>query len=793
MLGRILTFLLFVTTTHAFAQDGQGGPPATTVIGQVIDKASAQPVEYATVAVIRPSDNAVLDGTTTDEEGRFEIRARGKDIAIEVSFIGYESLIIMEVSWTGNTADLGQIYLGADAQMLDEVVVRAEKSSTEFRLDKRVFNVGQDLSSTGASALEVLNNVPSVNVDIEGAVTLRGSAGVQILIDGRPSVLADEGNALGTITADMIDKVEVVTNPSAKYEAEGTAGIINIILKKNEKKGINGSVTVNAGLPYNNSVGVSVNKRTSNFNLFSQAGVGYRSLPNETRNINIDRRTGETITSQGEEFRNETYYNFILGSDYYINPNNVITLSGSFAFEDEDQPSETFFAATDSLGQRLYDYVRTENTQAGNPKVQYELKYKREFTDDKEHVLLFSAIGNYFGKDQSSDFTNLNSNGEAVIPDQLTKTAFEEGKYTFNLDYTKPLSEEWMIETGAQYVANNVSNDFEVQNEINGEFVSDPNFTNVFNYTQNVLGVYGSAAYERDRWGLKGGLRVEHTDLSTLLETTGESNNQVFTNLFPSAFTSYKVSDRISLQAGYSRRIYRPRLWDLNPFFNIRNNFNIRAGNPNLLPQFTDSYEISSIFIYEKSTFNVSAYRRLTTDVIDRISVVEDNVNITMPFNIGTNTTTGLEVNFKYSPVKKITFNGDANYNIFVREGQLNDQDFDFMADQWSTKLTGRYKISEALEVESTGRYISRVQTIQGVRSENLFADLGLRYKLDKGRMVISFSVRDIFASRIRESIVDVDDFYVYSFSRRGRFASLGFSYGFGKGEAMEFRGGRRR
>ena len=174
----------------------------------------------------------------------------------------------------GSTADLGTIYLGSDSQALDEVLITADKSTTEFKLDKRVFNVGADLSSTGAGALEVLNNVPSVNVSIEGEVSLRGSTGVQILINGKPSILSDDAsNALGTITAEMIDKIEVITNPSAKYEAEGTAGILNIILKKNEKKGVNGSISVNAGIPANHSIGVSLNRRTEKFNLFTQLGA----------------------------------------------------------------------------------------------------------------------------------------------------------------------------------------------------------------------------------------------------------------------------------------------------------------------------------------------------------------------------------------------------------------------------------------------------------------------------------------------------------------------------------------
>ncbi|GAB5553058.1 MAG: outer membrane beta-barrel family protein [Saprospiraceae bacterium] len=774
------------------AQPPAGGnrPAPPTIVGQVLDVNSNLPVEYATVTLLDTLNNTVVDGTTTDVDGKFVIRVRGKSPVLEISFIGYEPLRITDIKFVGEKADLGKIQLKSDAEVLDEVVVRADKSTTEFRLDKRVFNVGQDLSSTGASALEVLNNVPSVNVDIEGTITLRGSGGVQVLIDGRPSVLADEGNALGTITADMIDKIEVVTNPSAKYEAEGTSGILNIILKKNEKKGLNGSITLNTGTPHNHSVGLSINNRTSKFNLFSQLGVGYKELPSDVENVNLDKLTGRTISSIGEEFRKETFYNFILGSDYYINERNVITLSGSVSYEVEDQPSSTAFTLTDAEDRVLSEWVRTEVTEATNPKFQYELKYKKDFEDNKDHVLLFSAIGNYFGKDQSSFFVNNETVGLTPSADQITETAFEEGKYTFNLDYTKPFEGGWTIETGAQYLANHVNNDFAVKEEENGEFVVNPGLTNVFDFNQNVLGLYGTTSYEGDKWGIKAGLRLENTDLTTILENTGETNNKNFNNLFPSFATSYKLTEGISFQAGYSRRIYRPRLWDLNPFFNIRNNFSIRAGNPDLLPEFTDSYEMSSIFIYDDLSFNITAYHRYTTDVIDRVSTFEDNVNIFMPFNIGTNRTTGLEANFKYALGKNITFNGDANYNLFTREGTFNDQVFDFTADQWSGKLTARLKVNKQLEIESTGRYISRLQTIQGVVSENLFADLGVRYKILDGRAVLNLSVRDLFASRIRENIIDQDDFSIYQFSQRGRFVTLGFSYGFGKGEAMEFKGG---
>jgi len=562
-----------------------------SVEGTVIESTTQQAVGYATVVVYKTANNSVIGGTTTDDEGHFNLEVPTEGIYLEINFIGFETKVINELVFVKGKADLGLIPIGTDAKVLEEIVVTADKSTTEFRLDKRVFNVGADLSTTGASALEVLNNVPSVNVSIEGAVSLRGATGVQILINGKPSVLADDSsNALGTITADMIEKVEVITNPSAKYEAEGTAGIINIVLKKNEKKGVNGSISLNTGIPHNHSVGFSLNKRTERFNLFTQLGVGYRELPSYGENINRDNLTNTELISEGIEYRNENYYNVILGTDYYINPLNVITLSGSFSYEIEDQPSETDFSlqVDEILDQQ---WTRTEVTSATNPKLQYELQYKRDFEDNKEHKLLFSAIGNYFGKEQSSFFTSQAALGTVERPDQKTATAFNEGKYTFNLDYTKPIAKVWTIETGAQYLTNEVSNDFEVQNEdVNGSFISDPNQTNIFEYNQNVLGLYVTGAYEGKIWGIKLGLRAENTDLSTLLVNTNETNQRNFTNLFPSAHSSYKFTDQVSFQVGYSRRIFRPRLWDLNPFFNIRNNFTV------LFSSMTLSLLISTFF-----------------------------------------------------------------------------------------------------------------------------------------------------------------------------------------------------
>ena len=767
---------------------------AVDVSGKVISASNNQALEFATVMLINPLTEKALAGTTTDKNGVFQIKSLSRDFHVKVSFIGFEARTLSDFQVEGRSLDLGEITLSEQVANLDEVEIRAEKSKTEFKLDKRVFNVGKDLSSSGASALEVLDNVPSVNVNIEGEISLRGSQGVQILINGKPSVLASEGgNALGTITADMIDKVEVITNPSAKYEAEGTAGIINIVIKKEERKGVNGSVSLNTGTPHNHSFGLSLNRRTEKFNLFSQLGAGYRELPNDNRNINRNLRNNTAILSDGEEFRNETFFNFILGTDYLIDKNNIITLSGSYALELEDQPSQTNFSFQDSTGAITSQWFRTEETEATNPKFQYELQYKRDFPDDKDHMLLFSALGNSFAKDLSSTFSNQNTLGDFTNNNQRTRSDFKEARYTFKLDYTKPFNEEWTLETGAQYVIMDVGNEYFLEDLIDNEWVENEDLTNDFDYDQKVLGVYGTGAYESDRWGVKGGLRLENTDLRILLVNTDESNRQLFTNLFPSLHSSYKFSEFISLQAGYSRRISRPRMWDLNPFFNPRNNFSIRAGNPNLQPEFTDSYELTSIYLFNKASLNFGVYHRFTTDVVERVATFEDNVTISMPMNIGTNQATGIELNGKYTPTKWFTLNGDFNLQYFNRKGTFQGTSFDFNADQWSTQLTGKFALPADVDIELSGNYESDYKTFQQVVSDMLFVNMGIRKKIMKGKAIINISARDLFASRIRESETNQPDFFLYSRRLRGRFLTLGFSYGFGKGEAMEFSGAKRR
>ncbi|MDO5975000.1 outer membrane beta-barrel family protein [Flavivirga jejuensis] len=763
------------------------------ITGKVIETNSKQPIEYATISILNNNDKKPITGAVTNTNGIFIIDTHATNFYIEVSFIGFTTQTFKDFNISNNKINLGVISLSEDEQDLDEILIRAEKSQTEFKLDKRVFNVGTDLSSTGASALEVLNNVPSVNVNIEGEVSLRGSQGVQILINGKPSVLTNaDGNALGTITADMIEKIEVITNPSAKYDAEGTSGIINIVIKKSEKKGLNGSASLNVGVPNSNSFGLSLNKRTEKFNLFSQIGFGKRTFPRETTSINSDLINNITINSVGESEFNEKFSNILIGTDYHINDSNVITLSGTYAYEVEDQNSTANYNSIDATNSITDSWIRDEITKATNPKLRYELQYKKDFKRHEDQDLLFSALGSSFRKDQSSDFLDTILTGSDTDTQQETRTDYKLEDYIFKLDYTHPFLEKYTIETGSQYAINIVSNDFAVSDFTNGVWVDNADLTNVFDLDQKVLALYVTSAYEGDIWGVKLGVRMENTDLYTILKNTNETNNTNYTNLFPSIHTSYKLNENMSLQAGYSKRINRPGLRSLNPFSNIRNNFSISTGNPDLLPEYTDSYELTSIQKIGKASLNFSLYHRYTTDVIERVTIsFEDNINISRPENIGTSNTTGLEFNGKYNPINWFSLNGDFNINFFSRKGVFETESFDFKGNSWSTSLASKFKLPLDFDFEISGDYFSKYKSLQGETSDNLYADLGIRKKILKGKVILNMSVRDVFASRVNESETFQSDFYLYNSSQRGRFVTFGISYGFGKGEAMEFSGQR--
>ena len=785
----VLVISVVLTCQQLSAQDTQ-----VMISGRVLENSQRVPVEYATVLVKGMSDDKLLEGTTTNDEGNFEIECALTDLYVEISFIGFATKAVTGLKPKNGRILLGDILLEQENTTLDEVVVEGERSQTEFHLDKRVFNVGQDLSSSGASVLEVLNHVPSVNVSIEGRISLRGSQGVRILINGKPSVLAGEqGNALGTITADMIERIEVITNPSAKYDAAGTAGIINIVLKKEDKNGMNGSVTVNVGVPNNHSLGFSLNRRTEKVNLFTQLGIGHRTFPLKQRTIIQDEADGSSITSGGEREKNETFYNVIMGTDYHFSKTSQLSLAGHFAYETETEYGTTRFTSLDGVDLIDSEWQRSESTAATNPKWAYDLQYQKHFKDDKEHELLLTALGNFFGKAQHSDYTNVALRGSnSGGGDQRTETDFSEAEYTFKSDYTRPINSDWKLEAGAQYQVNDLFNDYSILRPGSERWVPDPDLTNKFEMDQRVLAGYSIGSYEGDKFGLKLGVRIEGTTLETHLVNTSEGNNQQYTKLFPTAHTSYKFNKKLSLQAGYSRRIYRPGIWQLNPFLNIQNNYRVETGNPLLQPELTDAMEVTAIFNLPAVSLNAGVFHRYTTDAIERIATMNDNVSTVMPVNTGEENITGVEMNAKFTPAEWMTLATDFNLNHLAKLGIVEGNSFDFSTTQWDARLTTRFKLPADIDFEVMGRYRSSYQTIQGLMSDNHSADLGVRKKIVKGKAILNLSVRDVFASSVQQSDVHQSGFYLHEWRKQGRFVTIGVSYGFGKGEAMEFSGQKR-
>ncbi|MFA8298740.1 MAG: TonB-dependent receptor domain-containing protein [Hyphomicrobiales bacterium] len=776
--GFIITAILLLGVITLVAQNR-----GIFVKGKVIDASNNQPLEYATVSLFTEEDK-LITGAITKEDGSFELKSNNNEFYVKVNFLGYKTSFVRDIHINKGIADLKVIKVSPDQNLLNEVTIVAEKSQTVFKLDKRVFNVGKDLSSAGGSALDVLNNVPSVDVNIEGTVSLRGNSNVQILINGKPSVLtSNSSNALGTITSDMIERVEVITNPSAKYDAEGTTGILNIILKKNERKGLNGSVTLNTGYPNNHSVGLSLNRRTEKFNLFSQLGVGKRTFLRKSEGYQLNNGT-LIYDYKGDSEKNEMFYNILLGADYHINKYNVLTLSGHYAYEFEDEPNSIEYMFPTAT-----DFTRKEESEATNPKWEYDLQYKKSFKRNKDQSLLVSAKGSFFGKDKNSVYTNDPVTNNSFDAQQKLDNDFRSAIFTFAADYLHPFSEGNELEVGTKYNIEDLKEDYQVFDFVNSDYVHNDNLSNIFNLNQKIFSVYATYGLEIGRWGIKGGARFENTNMQTELENDNTESSRNYSDLFPSIHSSFKLNEKLSVQLGYSKRIHRPRMWSLNPFVSLTDLYSKRTGNPNLRPEYTDSYELNLIQNMNKGSVNMAVFYRNTTSVITRIFDKQNNETISYPINLGSTQSYGVELNGKLDVVKWLTVLGDMNWNYYNRQGNYRNQVYDFNSSSWSARVTGKYKITKGLDAETKVKYTSDYKDIQSTYKGSVVVDLGIKKKILKGRGVINFSVRDLLATGKYESYTDGGSFYKYQKSFRGRQMVIGFSYSFGKGEAMQYSG----
>ena len=552
-----------------------------SVFGKVVDLETKIPLEYAAVTLFTERDSVMVTGSITDGEGSFHIRIRPGKYFVLVEYISYQALTISSVWLTRSQMelDLGTLALTPGAELLQTVEVRAEKSDMQLMLDKRVFNVGKDLANKGGSAADVLDNVPSVQVDIEGNVSLRGHENVRILVDGNPSGLVGvgESDGLRQIPANMIDKIEVITNPSAKFEAEGMTGIINIILRKERNKGFNGSLDVSAGYPKHYGVGINLNYRRNRINFFTNYGLLLRNGPGSgslMQTITRDDSTFILVEDRRHE-RGGLSNSIRFGSDYNIDSRSVLTASFRYKISDEDNFAELEYK------DYLFDLdhptgitTRTDDETEDESDLEYSLRYERSF-EGEDHQLKANIQYESSGEVEHSDLLEsyFDSRGQPLgIEDLQQRSTNDEGyaQWLGNINYTFPYSEEGKFEMGYRTSLRDIGNDYGVEEFQDEQWTALANFSNNFNYEEDIHAAYAIKGNKFGAFSYQVGLRFEYTHVSTELTQTNEHNEQNYRDWFPSVHFNYELVRKNSIQLSYSRRISRPRFYWLNPFFHIQ-------------------------------------------------------------------------------------------------------------------------------------------------------------------------------------------------------------------------------
>jgi len=762
-----------------------------SIEGMTVDATEKAPLSYATVSLYNSADSTLVTGGITAENGRFELKAAPGRYYLRAEFISYQPVLIADLNPSAQqrTLSVGTILMEPSATMMEEVVISEERSQTQLALDKKIFNVGKDLANAGSSAAELLDNVPSVQVDVEGNVSLRGSGSVRILVNGRPSGLVGIGGADGlrSIPANLIERVEVITNPSARYEAEGLAGIINIVLKKDKRKGLNGSFDIRTGVPDNYGTAVNLNMRREAFNLFANLGGFYRKGPGESSLYQEFTRNDTLFLLQqnGQRERGGWSTNFRTGADIYLSPRSTITTTFNYRYGLDDNVNEiTYRDYLFSLDNLQEITVRRDNEEEEDPSLEYALTYTLKFPDEDQKLTAdvrwqddteeerSSLTENYF----AADFSPMTSAEELL---QRTRNTEQQNQLVTQIDYVQPVGEEGKFEAGYRGSFRQIKNDFLVEEQQNGSFERIDGLSNDFLYDEDILAAYTSYGNKHGKWSYLLGLRLEHSIILTELKETNEVNERSYTNLFPSAFLNYEFSQSNALQVSYSRRVNRPRFWYLNPFFTFSDNRNFRTGNPNLDPEFTHSGELSYLRFWEKGTLSSSVYYRYTEGNIDRIRTLDENGNsLTRPENLNTETSFGLEFTGSYKPWEWLDL--DANANFFRVEtdgGNLGDQ-FRAEANTFFGRFTSRLEIDKKTDGQIRFNYSAPRNNTQG-RTKSLYSlDLGFSREILNDRGTLTLSVRDVFNSRRRRYVQVGDNFYSEGdFQWRARQATLTLSY----------------
>jgi len=818
LLLTILFFASYLTAANAQRPEAK----EVTVKGKVIDKETNQPLEYATIAFFSKGENKIITGGITDIRGHFSIPVPTGIYDITIEYISFKTETIPNKTITSNE-NIGLFSLVINTEALDVVEVIAERTTVEIRLDKKIYNVGKDLTVSGGSVSDVLDNVPSVSVDAEGNVALRGNDNVRILINGKPSGLVglSSTDALRQLPAESIEKVEVITSPSARYDAEGTAGILNIILRRSKLQGLNGSLTTNVGHPEAYGISGNINYRTGDINIFNTSGYRYRNSPGNS--LTDTRRFNDTYDDNGNVILNEpdSYIkelsksdrirkgvNTNFGVEWYINDTSSLTTSVVYRNGDNESKTtnNTFYydenRVLTSQGVRIDPEFEDDKT------IQYSTNYTKNFESGAELSADFQFEDNK--EDELSDVIVDGSISEKVA------TLDDQSRILLQTDYVLPIGENTQIELGYRGNFRDQTTDYtvEILDTNTNTFVVDTDLSNLLNYREYVNAAYSQFGSKLGKFSFLLGLRMENTRITIDQPTSGDFTKKNYTGLFPTVNLNYELSEKENITLGYSRRLRRPRSWFINPFPSRSSITNYFTGNPDLDPSYSGTYDLGYLNRFGKFTLSTSFYYSHSINVFSFISfdtgrkVDVDGVMVSViqrsPINLATNDRYGYEFNLTYSPSKKWRVNGDFNLFKSVTKGEYEDMNLDADNVSWRARLTNKYTLPAKIDWQTTLSFRGPNENGQ-TKSEGVFsANVALSKDLFKEKASIAFNVSDLFNSRKRKSNTVTQTFEGYSkFQWRERSFNLSFTYRFnqkkkrqgnrgdwqGGGDDVEFQG----
>jgi len=775
-------FLLF--SFHGYAQSSSSGK-TYEISGRVMDNELKVPLEYATVSIVNANNSQDITGGVTNVKGVFNIEVAPGTYNVVVEFISYESKKFNNRT-INSDLNLGTIELGLSSDNLDEVIVRAETTQVSVQLDKKIYNIGKDLTTAGGTVSDALNNVPSVTVDIDGAISLRGNQNVRILINGKPSAMAGFGdtNVLNQLPADAIERVEVITSPSARYDAEGTAGILNIILRQKETLGFNGSLTLNGGTPTNAGVSTNVNYRTEKFNLFNTSSFRYYEAPGggffDTRYFENSGVQFDRIYEKREIDRLNRNFNTNLGMEYFLNDQSSIT-GTIFYRTGEDEDVTTNETKNYINGEEVLGTTRREKETENDNSWQFALNYINNF-NDKGHKITTDF---QYENDKETELTNIsegidfNNTEDLDYPlfDELINTTEDQEEYLIQADYVLPFGEGSQFEAGYRGNFENEITDYELfqEEQGSGDLKLNTELTNVFDYTENVHAFYSQYGTKLGPFSFLLGLRLENTQLKGNIDSelsdaeledafglpidTNFDNN--YLGLFPTVNLIFELGEEENITLGYNRRINRPRSWFINPFPSRSSNNNVFQGNPNLKPAYSNAFDIGYLKRWKKLTLTSSVYYQHETDSFERIeeSVEGSSVIRTLPVNLASNKRTGAEVGALYNPTDWLRLNTSVNFFKFETEGDFNGKSYDAENTSWFARFSSKVSLPAKIEWQTNAFYRGAAEGVQGNREGYLSLDLALSKDIFNENATISFNVRDLLDSRKRESLTTTDTY----------------------------------